>query len=137
MQRQEDPITQTVVRLPPTPESVREARRFVASVLDGWSTLGTVEVVVLLTSEVVTNAVLHAGPHAPSDELVLTLTLHGDLVRVEVRDPGDGALVRRDGTHEALSGRGLLLLDALASDWEVRPDRPGKVVCFQVRAEAV
>ncbi len=90
---------------------------------------------VLLTSEVVTNVVLHAGPHRPTDEVVLCVGLTEDRVRVEVTDqhpgiPRIGAAVGSDG----LSGRGVLLMDVLASAWGVVPNGRGKVVWFEVQA---
>lgn len=90
---------------------------------------------VLLTSEVVTNVVLHAGPHRPNDEAVLRVVLTDDLVRVEVTDQHPGT-PRIDGAavSDGLSGRGVLLLDVLASAWGVVPIGRGKVVWFEVQA---
>ena len=90
---------------------------------------------VLLTSEVVTNAVLHAGPHRPTDEVVLCVVLTDDRVRVEVTDQHPGTpRINTSAGSDGLSGRGILLLDILASAWGVVPSGRGKVVWFEVQA---
>lgn len=96
---------------------------------EGWAT----EVTTLLTSEVVTNAVIHAGPHDPTEVMVVTLGMHDGVVRVEVGDRASALPVTQHGAN-GLSGRGLLLLDALASAWGVRPCGCGKVVWFEISA---
>ena len=55
---------QAIRVLSPAAESASEARRFVASVLAGWERAAVTDVALLLVSDVVTNSVLHAGPHA-------------------------------------------------------------------------
>ena len=89
----------------------------------------------MLTSEVVTNVALHAGPHRPNDEIVLCVELTDDVVRVEVTDQhlGTPRIDAAAGSH-GLSGQGLLLLDVLASAWGVVPSGTGKVVWFEVQA---
>lgn len=107
-----------------------------AATLADWDRPHEVETVVLLTSEVVSNVVQHAGPHRPDDEFVLSVEMTDDLVRVEVTDQHPGS-PRADAPDRAdgLSGRGLLLLDVLASAWGVVPKDKGKVVWFEVRGE--
>jgi anti-sigma regulatory factor (Ser/Thr protein kinase) len=85
----------------------------------------------LLTSELVTNAVIHAGsePH-------LVLVLHPDRVRVEVHDTDPKLPARRTPDEARPGGRGLLLLDQVASDWGVDPLDDGKVVWFEVPRRA-
>ena len=60
-------------RFLPRPESASLARRFVLSALGGWGQEAT-DVVALLTSEVVTNVVMHAGPHLPGELLLVGVT---------------------------------------------------------------
>lgn len=83
---------------------------------------------VLMTSEVVTNALLHGD-----GEVRLAVGADQVLVRVEVGDdePGRPVLRRADGAE---SGRGMLLVDALASRWGVLDRKPGKTVWFEVPA---
>ncbi|MFJ8691466.1 ATP-binding protein [Streptomyces roseolilacinus] len=82
----------------------------------------------LLTSELVTNALIHTAYGA-----VVTATLADDVLRVEVRDfapepPDPYVPVSDDGTH----GRGLLLVQALADAWGVRAQGVGKAVWFEL-----
>ena len=116
---------------PPTTFSAREARKFV---------LGETEVeeivadnVALMVSELASNAVLHART-----AYSVTATRHGDLVRGEVRD-GSSLMphVRQYGL-DAPTGRGLRIVDALATRWGVLPgvDGEGKTVWFEVDAGA-
>ncbi|MDQ6726394.1 MAG: ATP-binding protein [Actinomycetota bacterium] len=95
------------------------SRRVAAEVVD------TVE---LLTSEIVTNAILHgrAGPK-------LVVELHGSVVRVGVYDMGPEVPVRRLGHPDDVSGRGVLIVEELASAWGVERERGGgKRVWFEV-----
>ena len=115
-------------RLPPEAASAGRARRFVREVLGEWQLLGIEEVATLLVSEVVTNAVLHAG----TDLTVELLRSEGN-VRVEVADRSTQAATRRHYDGAATTGRGLALVQALSDEWGVdaRPD--GKTVWFDVR----
>lgn len=81
----------------------------------------------LLTSETVTNAVLH-GRSQP----LLTVEVQGADVRISVGDDNSRApVIQRDVDHGALNGRGIQLLDSCAKDWGVQPDgHGGKVVWF-------
>ena len=93
------------------------------------------DVAVLLTSELVTNAVRHGA--AP-----ITLRLYRDAgLRVEVRDAGPplGSVVRGARDHMAEGGHGLPLVEALASSWgsAVHDDLPaGKTVWFEMLRSA-
>ena len=115
--------------LPPFPTSVGAARRFVRDVLMSRSVpedvVGTVE---LLTSEIVTNAILHgrAGPK-------LVVEVGEGLVRVGVHDMSPEVPVRRLSRPDDVSGRGVVIVDELASAWGVEPERDGgKRVWFEV-----
>ena len=85
------------------------------------------DTVVLLTSEVVTNAIVHAGA-APC--LVVRLTR--GRVRVEVLDQHADVPVRRHPGPMAVGGRGMEIVDQLARDWGVEHVRNGKRVWFEV-----
>ena len=85
----------------------------------------------LLVSEMVTNAVLHAGT-----EVVLRIGHEGTSVRVEVTDgsaamPGDVRLAN----DESATGRGMWLVEELADAWGQRSHANGKVVWFEVALE--
>ncbi len=109
----------------PRAETPSEARRFVERTLRRWQRSDIAEVACLLTSELVTNAVLHARSPV---ELVVALT-DGEL-RVEVHDSSP-----RPATHSPVAvtetrGRGLGLVERLSDDWGVDPLEPGKSVWF-------
>jgi anti-sigma regulatory factor (Ser/Thr protein kinase) len=109
----------------------------VARVLRSWGHQECVDVVSLLTSEVVTNALTHGGLLAAQEDLVINVACHdgrdGDVIRVDVVDAGAGELTVGDTACDAVSGRGLVLLEDLASAWEVRRAGSRKTVSFEVR----
>ena len=99
--------------------SGRQARAYLRNKLPLMGCLHILEDAVLLLTELVNNAVVHAGSGAE-----VRLQRSGDLLLVEVRDSGAGGVLRRDaGTHE-LGGRGLALLDTVAVDWGAGEDGP-------------
>jgi anti-sigma regulatory factor (Ser/Thr protein kinase) len=113
--------------LPPTTDSVPLARRFARSELR--ESQSDVDTVLLLVSEVVTNAVLHARSS-------IRLVVHDldEVARVEVHD-GSPVPPRMHHFHLVSgTGRGLRMLDQLAMTWGVDPDPrgTGKVVWFEV-----
>jgi anti-sigma regulatory factor (Ser/Thr protein kinase) len=83
--------------------------------------------VVLCVSEAVTNAIRHAEGVA-----ALRLAVGRGTVRVEVADAVPGELAASDPGPDATSGRGLLIIQSIASRWGVRPDQQMKVVWFEV-----
>ncbi|WP_327355361.1 ATP-binding protein [Streptomyces sp. NBC_01304] len=111
--------------------SPRIARTFIATVLRSQALDHLNEAATLCTSELVTNAVVHArGPGA-----TLELAIEATYVRVEVRDSDDRPPVLREG-YDAESGRGLWLVDALSEGrWGVEPGETGggKAVWFELR----
>lgn len=111
--------------------NVRAARAFVEETLRGWGQEPLCDVAMLLTSELVTNSILHA--HSP---VSVSIELAEGSLRVAVSDDGNGMPVRRESVADATSGRGLALVDVLADDWGVdaTPDSPGKTVWFRLRA---
>lgn len=113
--------------LPAVPTSPRAARHWVQARLHdlGLDALGTS--VLLLTSEVVTNAMKHAGT-----PLQLRLLPSGPGVRIEVRDGSLAPPVRRAVTPEATEGRGIGLLEDIADEWGWRREGNGKTVWFRV-----
>ena len=87
----------------------------------------TVEVARLLVSELVTNAVLHAGT-----EVELRLEFDETRVNVEVADSNPHLPVIRAHGTEAGTGRGLHVVDQMASRWGARNLEVGKVVWFEI-----
>jgi anti-sigma regulatory factor (Ser/Thr protein kinase) len=115
------------VVLPAEPDSVRRARQHVAALLEADDTGVSAEVACLLVSELVTNAVLHAG-----SEVEIRVTSGPTAVRVEVVDGSSRPAVRRHFSAESSTGRGMLLVEALASGWGVEPRATGKAVWFEL-----
>ncbi|MEV4680322.1 SpoIIE family protein phosphatase [Streptomyces kurssanovii] len=117
----------------PVGRSVATARAFVRDTLQGWGYSDVVDDAVVLTSELVTNAVVHAGTSAD----VLCLRSE-DGVRVEVADRYPEREVPIQGAGRAIAnldsenGRGLLLCAALASRWGVEYTPTHKTVWFQL-----
>jgi anti-sigma regulatory factor (Ser/Thr protein kinase) len=113
--------------LRPVPASAATARQFVNDTLGGWGCDALSEAARLLVSELVTNSVLHARTDV---ELVVRLRRGG--VRVEVHDASPVAPVVRRYEDEAMTGRGLALVDQLASRWGVESRGGGKTVWFEL-----
>lgn len=117
----------------PVGRSVATARAFVRDTLQGWGHAEVVDDAVVLTSELVTNAVVHAGTAAD----VLCLRTE-DGVRVEVADRYPEREVPLQGSGNSFgsldseNGRGLLLCSALASRWGVEYTSTHKKVWFQL-----
>ncbi|WP_031080812.1 SpoIIE family protein phosphatase [Streptomyces sp. NRRL WC-3549] len=117
----------------PVGRSVATARAFVRDTLQGWGYTDVVDDAVVLTSELVTNAVVHAGTAAD----VLCLRTE-DGVRVEVSDhyPEREIPLQSSGldfgSPDREGGRGLLLCAALASRWGVEYSPAHKHVWFQL-----
>jgi len=100
------------------------ARAAVHEFCQAQGVLGSTEAAQLVASELVTNAVVHAGT-----PIELTLRLVPPVLHIAVRDTGDGQ-ARISGTvdESAESGRGLLLVDALAASWGTFVPPIGKIV---------
>ncbi|MEC4016987.1 ATP-binding protein [Streptomyces sp. H27-D2] len=108
--------------------SVPVAREFVRQALTEWGVAGRAEDVLLCVSELATNALLHGVPPGRGFGVWVWLTGDGAL-RVEVHDSGDGyPCVPDAGEGWDESGRGLLLVEALADKWGVGEREPGKIV---------
>jgi anti-sigma regulatory factor (Ser/Thr protein kinase) len=116
--------------LPPLPDSSAVARAFVRHALQTWDVDVSGDVSDLLVTEVVSNVVRHVGQ---AMTLRITRSVERGSVRVEVEDPSDTPPVRRDPGSRAERGRGLLLVDALASRWGVDHHAAGgKCVWFEM-----
>jgi GAF domain-containing protein len=107
------------------------ARAIVTEVLGDWELRPLVDSATLLTSELVTNAVRHAGTG-----LRLSLTRVGaDRVRISVHDRAPNVAVRvRTSTDDAEGGRGLFLVEHLSAGWGSVSGDSGKTVWFELQA---
>jgi serine phosphatase RsbU (regulator of sigma subunit)/anti-sigma regulatory factor (Ser/Thr protein kinase) len=123
----------------PEPAAVAAARRFVRETLQSWLApdqvpegRGLVDDAVLLTSELVTNAVVHAGT-----PVQVTCKLADGGLEVMVRDSLPARMVPGPVKDQSIpaertSGRGLLLPSALASAWGVTYGQAAKAVWFRM-----
>ena len=109
--------------------SSSRARLFVRQALSGRVDDEVVDDAVLVTSELVTNATVHAG--TPS---VLEVCVAGDRVVLRVTDADPALPVRRRAVlGGASTGRGLHLLDVLCARWGSEPAAAGKTVWGELR----
>lgn len=121
------PRPRACVVLPCEPASASAARRFAARTLHEWGEEAIDDVVELLLSEVVTNALLHAA-----SPVEVCLARQSEGVRVAVADQSPAMPSQRDWADDASTGRGLSLIEALSSGWGVEHADGGKVVWFTV-----
>ncbi|MFJ3825892.1 ATP-binding protein [Streptomyces nodosus] len=133
-------VLQVQLEIRPDPAEVGRARRWARSRLAG-SGIGAdeplAETLVLLVSELVTNAVVHTGCPA-----VLRLLLTGvrddasgapaGMVRLEVADASARPPAPRHATGDETGGRGLELVDGLADRWGWDPEGVGKRIWCEV-----
>ncbi|WP_244205427.1 ATP-binding protein [Streptomyces bobili] len=122
------------MRFSSTPRGARLARRLVADRLDAWGhphTSTTNETLTLITAELTANAVCHG--YVPGRDFEVRLIAGERTVRIEVSDTRAERvppLSLDEPPGDAESGRGLLLVAALADAWGTTPrvNAPGKTV---------
>jgi len=137
-----------VVRLASRLSAVSAARTEVEAAIGAWSLAVDPDVAILLTSELVTNAVTHATARSRRNgraarrgfaaEAVLLVIAAGDAgLRVEVHDGSADLPVLADCPAEAdaETGRGLLLVTSLSAEWGFHRTAGGKAVYFTLQAQ--
>jgi serine phosphatase RsbU (regulator of sigma subunit)/anti-sigma regulatory factor (Ser/Thr protein kinase) len=110
------------------------ARRMLSTWLHSWGvTDDLVETAQLCVSELVTNAVIHAGTPAR-----VTARLDDERLLVLVQDHGNRGAARRAEEHDPsdISGRGLMLVEALSSAWSAEHSADGTTVWFELDLQA-
>lgn len=127
-------MLQVQLEVGPDPAEVGRARRWARSRLAGCG-IGDdeplAETLILLISELVTNAVVHTGCPA-----VLRMLFGEPGVRVEVADASDRAPSPRQAAGDDTGGRGLELVDGLADRWGWQREGAGKRIWCEIdRAE--
>lgn len=110
--------------------AVSGARHFATATAHEWGLAPMVDVLALLVSEVVTNAVLHTDSAG-----VLRLSELDAGVRVDVADESTTRPTLGTVDLAAGSGRGLHLVDKLADAWGIDLREDGKVVWFELSAK--
>lgn len=119
--------------LTPNKSEVSRARRFVTDIAHQIGQDELADVVELLTSELVTNAILHGG----NDTMRISVGWTPPTFRVEVLDHTPALPQQRHYSAEASTGRGLTLVTELSSNWGATPiGGNGKSVWFEMLAEA-
>ena len=115
------------VELPPEPASASRARQLARERLRVVCSPEALDTVALLVTELVTNAILHA--RTPLQLLIETRPHH---VRVCVEDASPQAPELRHYATDAVTGRGLALVEHLATSWGVDRTPTGKAVWCEI-----
>lgn len=116
-----------VALLPPRAASASVARELVACACADWDLPGLADDLSLVVTELVANAVRHAG----TDMEVRVMQVEGG-IRLEVHDGSTRPLRPRPASVQDEGGRGLLLVDALASRYGVEGEASGKLVWVEL-----
>jgi anti-sigma regulatory factor (Ser/Thr protein kinase) len=135
------PVSQHQCRIPLMADlaAAAAARSVVEDALHAWRVPVDADVAVLLTSELVTNAVTHGAP-AAGTFVLLTIACDPVCLRVDVHD-GSGDLPVLDADlvdqapAEAETGRGLLLVTSLSAEWGFYRTPAGKAVYFTLELQ--
>ena len=110
------------------PEAVRHARRFTKRTLRSWGVDDEVDAVLLVVSELVTNALVHTG-----GQVRLDLTLINHRLRIAVADNSPRSPFKPTSIGwEATGGRGILLVEAMSAAWGTVPVSGGKQVWSEI-----
>jgi PAS domain S-box-containing protein len=119
------PLASAQITLRPQPQQVAAGRRFTRDTLTAWQHTELADTACLLVSEILTNAVLHARH-------TIGLRLHQTVREViaEITDDNTQLPQRALPAPGDQSGRGLTLVEALATAWGARPSSSGKTVWF-------
>ncbi len=117
-----------------TTEAVRDARRFTLATMRQWDVTGRGDDIVLVVSELLTNAMRHAAGSRSRGAIRLGLIQPGPYVLCAVADPSELVPVPREPDYLAETGRGLHVISALSDRWGcTRPGAAGKVVWAMFR----
>jgi len=120
------------VRLEAGPAAVPEARSQVRAAIRSWEASVDPDTAVLLTSELVTNAIRYeTGP-----AVILVITWSCGELRVDVYDTSCSLPTLADVPADAETGRGLLLVAALSAEWGCYRTSAGKAVYFTLPGQA-
>ena len=119
------------LELPPVATSASQARKIVRDALLGAESDDSVDAAQVAISEIVTNALVHAGT-----PMRLRVLLQGSALRVELHDGSPHLPRRRDYSSVAATGRGLHMVAQMVDRWGAYPDGRGKVVWFEIVDDA-
>jgi anti-sigma regulatory factor (Ser/Thr protein kinase) len=120
------PTSEVLLALPARPDAARQARR---ELLTRGLDEDISHTVTLLTTELIGNAIRHAGMDPATDRIVFFGRLAPDLVRIEVGDNGPGF---SPDDVSSKGGLGMRMLRKLASRWGCERSGQGFRVWFEV-----
>ena len=131
------PIRSTVqpshcISLTAGPAAAAEARSRVRAAIGAWGFPVDPSVAVLLTSELVTNAITHEA----GETVMLVITRACGRLRVDVHDTSWSVPMPEDAPADAETGRGLMLVTSLSTDWGYYRTLAGKAVYFTLAFQA-
>lgn len=115
-------------RLTAGPAAAAEARGRVRAAICTWDVHIDQDVAVLLTSELVTNAISHDA----DGMVMLAITCSKDELRVDVHDTSCSPPIPIRAAPDAEAGRGLVLVDSLSDEWGWYQTPSGKAVYFRL-----
>ena len=121
------PQIRSARRFDASPDAPRASRLFAMSMLEGLECRKLIDDVALVVTELATNAVVHAR-----SAFTVTIGSSGGAVRVEVSDGSRTPPSMRTPPLRARGGRGLFLIDRVASTWGVVHTGDGKIVWAQL-----
>lgn len=117
------------------PDSLRAIRRFIVTTVSAWGLHALADDLMTVVNELTTNAVQHAlpGPGDAPPKGWLGIARTGSTVVCAVTDPSSTPPSRRPLEYLADTGRGLLIVDALSSQWGYAASAPaGKTVWARI-----
>ena len=123
------------VRLATGPAAAAEARRRVRAAIASWQVPVDQDAALLLTSELVTNAVRHESGQG-AQAVMLVISCSRGRLRVEVHDTSRSLPAVADVPADAETGRGLLLVETLSDEWGFYRTPAGKAVYFTLVFQA-
>jgi anti-sigma regulatory factor (Ser/Thr protein kinase) len=124
------------VTVPGEPKQVSRARGFVVWVLEDAGLPGVdSDAATLLTSELVTNAILHTDSGKPGGTVTVIVTGLPDGALVEVVDNGSAGTPVVNGAAFTGGGQGLFLVQQMATQWGYLRDQASTTVWFYLAAE--
>ncbi|MEV5545850.1 SpoIIE family protein phosphatase [Streptomyces sp. NPDC052309] len=126
-----DPVPQMEATISPAdPDALVAVRLALRAALHDWSLEALDDTAELLACELATNALLHTG----RDATLTARPVHrgGRGLRLAVSDASPVTPRRRAATEQCTSGRGLLLVEELATSWGIEPRGAGKTVWCEI-----
>ena len=120
-----------LVSLTPEPAAAAQARRHVRAAIEAWGVPADPYVAALLTSELVTNAIRHET----GETIMLAITCACGQLRIDVHDTSCSVPMPVDGPADAETGRGLMLVSSLSTEWGYYRTPAGKAVYFTLAFE--